>query len=84
MEAPTDKARVIETDLRRRGWITNGQTLHDWATARRAEGHSVQQIVSLIWSKSAGQLYVSERSLRTWYPDLTAPKTTKPGPEAAP
>ena len=69
-DEPSYKAQAIEAALRRRGWISRDQTLRDWAAARRSEGHTVQQVAALVWTKTRGDLTVSERTLRNWYPDL--------------
>jgi hypothetical protein len=66
----TYKAQAIERALRSRGHISRDQSLRDWVIARQAERHSASTICSSIWAKTKGEMFVSERSLRNWFPDL--------------
>lgn len=66
MAQPTDREARVETALRRVGEINDAETLHTWIDGRRPEQS---------WPKLADEirrltdLYVSERSLRSWHAD---------------
>lgn len=81
METPTDKARVVETELRRLGEIGRGGTLQGWFDTQRLDA-SWPRIAHRIW-RLTGEL-VSERTLRSWHRRMSATPQSAEAPDTRP